>query len=100
VGLGFPDKPGCSPEVLDCLKRRKMINLSELKSLNDFKLLQLSWVFDLNFPASFRLVLDRGYIDRLSMTLPEDVKVESILVLIREYVAERVLPDRKRLMTL
>jgi len=77
-----------------------MINLSELKSLNDFKLLQLSWVFDLNFPASFRLVLDRGYIDRLSMTLPEDVKVESILVLIREYVAERVLPDRKRLMTL
>jgi hypothetical protein len=72
-----------------------MINLSELKSLNDFKLLQLSWVFDLNFPASFRLVLDRGYIDRLSMNLPEDVNVESILGLIKEYVAGKASPVKK-----
>jgi hypothetical protein len=87
VGLGFPDQPGYSPEVLDCLERRKMVNLSTLKSLNDFKLLQLSWVFDLNFPASFRLALDRGYIDGLSMTLPEDGKVENAIGLIREYAA-------------
>jgi hypothetical protein len=51
VGLGFPDQPGCSPEVLECLERREMVNLSKLQSLNDFKLLQLSWVFDLNFPV-------------------------------------------------
>jgi len=87
VGLGFPDLPGCSPEVLDCLERREMVNLSTLKSLNDFKLLQLSWVFDLNFPASFRLTLDRGYLDGLAMTLPEDGKVENVLGLIREYAA-------------
>jgi hypothetical protein len=87
VGLGFPDLPGCSPEVLDCLERSEMVNLSTLKSLNDFKLLQLSWVFDLNFPASFRLALDRGYIDALAETLPEDGKVEHALILIREYAA-------------
>ena len=87
VGLGFPDLPGCSPEVLECLERREMVNLSMLQSLNDFKLLQLSWVFDLNFPASFRLALDRGYIDGLSMTLSEDGKVANVLGMIREYVA-------------
>lgn len=85
VGLGFPDLPGCSPEVLDCLERREMVNLTELKSLNDFKLLQLSWVFDLNFSASFRLALDRGYIDGLSMTLPQDGRVENVLGLVSEY---------------
>jgi hypothetical protein len=89
VGLGFPDQPGCSPEVLDCLERREMVNLSTLKSLNDFKLLQLSWVFDLNFPASFRLALERGYIDGLAVTLPEDRRVEKALDLIREYAAGR-----------
>lgn len=89
VGLGFPDQPGCSTEVLDCLEKREMVNRSTLKNLNDFTLLQLSWVFDLNFPTSFQLVLDRGYIDGLSKTLPEDGKVEKALGLIREYAAEK-----------
>lgn len=87
AGLGFPDLPECSPEVLESLQRKEMVNLTKLKSLNDFKLLQLSWVFDLNFPASFQLALDRGYIDGLSMTLPEDGKVENAISMIREYAA-------------
>jgi hypothetical protein len=87
VGLGFPDMPGFSPGVLECLERKEMVNLYTLKSLNDFKLLQLSWVYDLNFPASFRLVLDRGHIDGLSMTLPVDGKVENAVGLIREFTA-------------
>jgi len=89
VGLGFPDLPVCSPEVLACIERKEMVHLSKLKSLNDFKLLQLSWVFDLNFPASFRLALDRGYIDGLSKTLPEDDAVKKAVELIRRYTVDK-----------
>jgi hypothetical protein len=35
------------------------------------------------------MVLDRGYIDRLSMTLPAEGKVENALGLIREYATEK-----------
>jgi putative nucleotidyltransferase with HDIG domain len=87
VGLGFPDLPGCSPDVLSSLQQREMVNLSLLKTLNDFKLLQLSWVFDLNFPASFRLLLERGYIDGLSATLPKESAVENAVRGVREFVA-------------
>lgn len=87
VGLGFPDLPGCSPDVLRKLQQREMVNLSLLKSLNDFKLLQLSWVFDLNFTASFRLLLERHYIDGLSATLPKEGAVENALRCVREFVA-------------
>jgi hypothetical protein len=87
VGLGFPDLPGCSPDVLRSLEQREMVNLSLLKSLNDFKLLQLSWVFDLNFPASFRLMLERGYMDGLSATLPNVGAVENAVWCVREFVA-------------
>lgn len=87
VGLGFPDLPQCSPDVLNCIGRREMVNLSTLKNLNDFKLLQLSWVFDLNFPASFDIVLDRAYIEGLSMTLPKERDVEDALGIVREFVA-------------
>jgi hypothetical protein len=86
VGLGFPDLPECSLDVLNSLERKEMVNLSTLKSLNDFKLLQLSWVFDLNFPASFRMALDRGYIDGLSATLPENRAVENAVRKVREFV--------------
>ena len=86
VGLGFPDLPECSHEVLNSLERMEMVNLSTLKSLNDFKLLQLSWVFDLNFPASFRVAMDRGYIDGLSATLPKNRAVENAVRVVREFV--------------
>jgi hypothetical protein len=66
-----------------------MVHLSMLKSLNDFKLLQLSWVFDLNFPESYVLMLERGYIEALAKTLPEDGTVKRALGLIREYTAAK-----------
>src|SRR6185369_17630796 len=72
VGLGFPDLPQCSPEVLKCLRQREIVQLAAVQTLNDFKLLQLSWVFDLNFPESFRLVRERGCIDALAAVLPTD----------------------------
>ncbi len=89
VGLGFPDLPGCSPEVVECLGRREMVRLSSVKILNDFKLLQLSWVFDLNYPASFRLALDRRLIRGIASTLPEEPAVANALGSIMEYAAAR-----------
>jgi hypothetical protein len=89
VGLGFPDLPDCSADVLRSLERMEMVNLSLLKTLNDFKLLQLSWVFDLNLHASFRLMLERGYIDGLSATLPKESVVENAVRGVRAFVAEK-----------
>jgi hypothetical protein len=86
AGLGFPDLPEYSGDLLQSLKNREMVHLSTLKTLNDFKLLQLSWVFDLNFPASFRLVLERGYIDILAAALPKACQVENALSIVREFV--------------
>ena len=33
-----------------------------LTTLNDFKLLQLAWLYDLNFACSLRMVVERDYI--------------------------------------
>ncbi|HTP66419.1 MAG TPA: HD domain-containing protein [Geobacteraceae bacterium] len=89
VGLDLPDLPECSPEVLESLERRELVRLATVKSLNDFKLLQLSWVFDLNFPASFRLALERGLIKGLAATLPADRSVTKALGIISDYAAGR-----------
>ena len=38
---------------------------------NDFKLLLISWAFDLNFKASFRMIRKQGYLQALAATLPD-----------------------------
>ncbi|GFE58072.1 HD domain-containing protein [Geobacter sp. AOG1] len=80
VSLGFADRPACSPDVLACLREGKMVNLSQLATLNDFKLLQLSWVHDLNFPASFRLAREQGYLAGIAATLPAVPAVQVVVL--------------------
>ncbi|MCM2358931.1 MAG: HD domain-containing protein [Geobacteraceae bacterium] len=85
VGLGLPDLPGCSPEIIAALGRGELVRLDRVKSLNDFKLLQLSWVYDLNFPASFRMLVERDYINGLAAALPAGEEVRQAVAAVREF---------------
>jgi hypothetical protein len=90
VGLGLPDTPEYSPEILTNLHQRKLVLLSSLKTLTDFKLLQLAWIFDLNFPASLRIVAQRQYIDRFALTLPKTGDIADAVDAVREYLNEKL----------
>lgn len=70
--LGFVDLPGkVSEECIKTLAAGRVVQLKDVMVLNDFKLLQISWVYDLNFASSRRLLLDRGHIPELAASLPE-----------------------------
>lgn len=86
AGLDLPDKPKCSPEVLHQISDCKMVRLSAVKTLNDFKIMQLSWVYDLNYTTSFRLLDERGCINRLASTLPVDDGVSVAVGAVRDYI--------------
>jgi hypothetical protein len=49
------------------------------------KLLYISWVFDLNFPVSFRETLRGRYVDRLAGALPLSPEVRSAVQLARDH---------------
>jgi HD domain len=72
VTLGFPDRPRVTPECVAELAAGRIINLEHVRVLNDFKLLQISWVYDLNFRSSYRLLQQRGHIPLLAATIPPD----------------------------
>jgi len=90
AGLGLPDGPEHSPGVLASLERREMVRLTSLRTLNDFKLLQLAWIYDLNFAPSLRMALERDVIGRLSRTVPRTRSVERAIGNHRQYVHERL----------
>jgi HD superfamily phosphohydrolase YqeK len=90
VTLGFPDLPFCSPEVLATVGDGRLVQLSTMKSVNDFKLLQLSWVYDVNFTASLRLIRERRLLERLAATLPGEEAVVEVVSRVQSYLKRRL----------
>ncbi|QXE90843.1 HD domain-containing protein [Geomonas subterranea] len=90
AGLGFPDLPGCSTEPLAAVAAGQMVQLSTLKSLNDFKLLQVSWIYDINFPATLRLIRQRSVLERFEVMLPRDPEVLEVLAQVGRYLDDRL----------
>jgi hypothetical protein len=75
AGLGFLDLPEVSAACVDRLHSGQIVHLDTVRTLNDFILLQISWAYDLNFPTSYRLLSERGYIGALAASLPADAKI-------------------------
>jgi hypothetical protein len=70
--LGLPDLPErVSDSCIAALNSGTVVRLDTTTCLNDFKLLQISWVYDLTTTTSRRILLERGYIPELAATLPE-----------------------------
>jgi hypothetical protein len=75
--LGLEDIPGLVSECcLAALDSGSIVKLETLSCFNDFKLLLISWVYDLNCATARRMLLERGYIPTLAATLPERRDVE------------------------
>lgn len=90
-GLGLPDRPEYSDNVLACLMEKRLSRLSDLKSLNDFAIMQLTWVYDLNFPVSFRFALERGHIERIISILPRTADISTAVSIVRQHMNNRTL---------
>jgi len=90
VVLGLPDEPGYSQEVLRCLRNGTMAKYSLLKTQNDFKLLQLTWMYDFNFSCSLQMVVEQDCINKLAKNLPRTDEITRSIEVVREYVKGRL----------
>jgi HD superfamily phosphohydrolase YqeK len=87
--LGLPDRPEYSDNVLACLTEKRLSRLSDLKTLNDFGIMQLTWVYDLNFPVSFRLASERSHIDRIISILPRTENISRAVSSLKQHMNNR-----------
>ena len=84
--IGLPDNPWCSPQILSALRRGRLARIQDLRTLNDFKLLQISWVYDLNFVPSFQAVKTCGYIEQIEAALPYSKEITEAVSHAHDYV--------------
>jgi putative nucleotidyltransferase with HDIG domain len=91
VALNLPDDPEISDAVCRSLMEGRVVNMADLKTVNDFKLLQMGWVYDLNFPRTFELAKQNRYIEKIRDALPRTEKsVEKIYERVSVFLEEHL----------
>ena len=94
VSLGLPDSDQYSAGALAAVRERKIVRMQEMKTLNDFKLLQISWVYDLNFVPTVEAMLEKGYINRLYAFLPHTKEITEAFEKVCQYAESVVSAGR------
>jgi putative nucleotidyltransferase with HDIG domain len=89
IDLGLPSGE-ISEEVYQAIMTNRIIMHSEIESISDFKILQMAWVFDLNFPYSFILINERNFIQLIFQTIPRSQKADEIFEKIQNYIQKRI----------
>ena len=88
--VDLPEEDGYSMEVANALIAGETIDYKLIKNWNDLRLLQLGWVYDINFGASFERLKERGYLEEIAGYLPEDELVRCARDKVFAYVDEKI----------
>ncbi|MBN2279868.1 MAG: HD domain-containing protein [Candidatus Marinimicrobia bacterium] len=95
IVLGLPDNQHYSDHVIEDILNHRIVKSQDLKTINDFKLLQMAWIFDINFVAALNRVHERKYLERIYESLPKDDKINRAYAIINEFVADNCKKDLK-----
>jgi putative nucleotidyltransferase with HDIG domain len=92
--LEFPDRPVYSAEVVKEILAGRRLDYSKLRTLNDMKLLQVGWVYDVNFAATLRRIKQRGFLKMLFDFLPETEDIKKVREKIFNFVDSRIQQEK------
>ncbi|AKB37672.1 metal-dependent phosphohydrolase [Methanosarcina siciliae C2J] len=84
--LYLPDTKGYSEPMVSEILNNRMARIEDMKNRNDIKLLRLSWIFDLNFPVTFTLLKEYGYLESIISSLPESKETEVLKKHLEKYL--------------
>jgi len=90
--LDLPDTAGFSGEVYQDLINKRIVDLRHIKNLNDLKLLQASWVFDINFQPTFDCIRKRRYLEMIRDVLPKSKEMEEIFDITHSFLVPHAVP--------
>jgi hypothetical protein len=88
--LELPDNNKISDEVFHSIMNKQVVLKESMKTLNDFKLLQIGWVFDLNFSYSIQRLFEKKYLEKIFDTLPKNKQVSQIKGVVDAYFEKHI----------
>lgn len=95
TAFGLPDSPEYSKLMLSCLMNKHVASYSNIRTENDFKLMKLSWVYDMHFNESVKLVQKRNYVNSIINKLPQTEDILAAAEVLKEYISQRLNSDEE-----
>ncbi|MBI5665550.1 MAG: HD domain-containing protein [Nitrospirae bacterium] len=92
----MPDVPEYSKVMISCIINKHVASYSNIRSVNDFKLMKLSWVYDMHFKESVRLLQERNYVNSIINKLPQTEDILAAAQVLREYISQRLNSDEEK----
>ncbi len=88
--LNLPDDGLISKRLFERILNGELIDNQQIQSVNDLKLLQISWVFDLNFKATMERVSCCDFIFRIISTMPNSERRTFLIAFMKAHMAKKI----------
>lgn len=90
----FPDLPTYSDDIIQAILAEQLLDYKKLKTLNDMRLLQVGWVYNVYFPATLKRMKKCRYLESFFDFLPKDKIITQVREKIFEYIDSRIQQDK------
>ena len=80
-----------SKPILEAIHKKEIPQFKFMQSYADFRLLQLSWIFDINFNESIEIINNQKYYQRLLDTIPNKIDIKKELQIIQNELQTKLL---------
>jgi hypothetical protein len=88
--IEYPDTPQWNPQIIRAVLHRELIHYDQIKTINDAKLLQLGWVYDIYFDYSLKQIYERGHLQSIIDLLPSTDEIRQVADCVLSYVRGRI----------
>jgi putative nucleotidyltransferase with HDIG domain len=80
----------CSPKLLTDMLAGKLLSYEDVKTPEDFKLIRVSWIYDIYYPWTLHKIMEARYIERLFAALPAEPLMPQIRKQTEDYIADKL----------
>ena len=88
--LNLPTDGPVNNAVLDQIRAHKTVSKKNIQSEVDFRLMQLSLVFDINYSPAYKLIADSNVLEMISSILPKDINIRTAAKTALHYLSAQV----------
>lgn len=85
-----PEGYQLSDDIFECFKQRKVVLLSLASSINDMRLVRISWIFDINFKPAFEEIKKRKVLDQIFALIPESDRLHEAKQIVNSFLQEKI----------
>ncbi|MEC9490516.1 MAG: HD domain-containing protein [Halanaerobiales bacterium] len=74
-------------EVYKKILKKEPINYDKLETLNDLKMMQLTWIYDINFAETIEIIKERRYLEIIYNSMENNEKADHVYNEIKNYIS-------------